>query len=69
VHDVWEAAPQGAMKLNDDLQLSIMVAPAPGRKCTRCWLYKETVGNFASHPDLCQRCCEVVENNEEKNEE
>ncbi|MDD3314902.1 MAG: isoleucine--tRNA ligase, partial [Syntrophaceticus sp.] len=69
VHDIWEAAPQGAMKLNDDLQLSIMVAPAPGRKCTRCWLYKETVGNFASHPDLCQRCYEVVESCEENKEE
>jgi isoleucyl-tRNA synthetase len=68
VHDIWEAAPQGAMKLNNDLQLYIMVAPAPGRKCTRCWLYKETVGNHASHPDLCQRCYEVVESYEEESQ-
>lgn len=61
VHEVWEAAPQGALKSENGLPLQIAVAPAPGRKCTRCWLYKETVGQSASHPDLCERCREVVE--------
>ena len=31
-----------------------------GKKCTRCWLYKESVGTFADHPELCERCHDVV---------
>jgi glutamate N-acetyltransferase/amino-acid N-acetyltransferase len=62
VHEVWEVAPQGALKPENGLSLQIAVAPASGGKCTRCWLYKETVGQSASHPELCERCREVVEN-------
>ena len=29
-------------------------------KCQRCWNYWPTVGKNADHPDLCQRCIEVV---------
>lgn len=61
VHQVWEVVPQGALKPENGLPLQIAVAPAPGGKCTRCWLYKETVGQSASHPELCERCREVVE--------
>ena len=33
---------------------------APGRKCARCWLYREDVGASGEHPELCARCAEVV---------
>lgn len=69
VHEVWEAAPQGAFKPENGLSLQIVVSPASGKKCTRCWLYKETVGQYASHPDLCERCYRVVEHCEQKNKE
>jgi len=41
--------------------LGIAVAQAPGRKCQRCWNYSIYVGTSASHPDLCRRCEDVVE--------
>ena len=30
------------------------------QKCQRCWNYWPTVGTSAEHPDLCNRCIEVV---------
>jgi isoleucyl-tRNA synthetase len=29
-------------------------------KCARCWRHRSTVGQHAVHPDLCERCAEVV---------
>lgn len=60
VNEVWEAAPEGAFKTEGDLSANIVVEPAHGKKCTRCWLFKESVGTFAEHPELCERCYEVV---------
>jgi isoleucyl-tRNA synthetase len=41
-------------------EVSITVAPAPGRKCARCWVYAPDVGTHKL-PDLCARCFDVVE--------
>jgi len=41
-------------------ELSIEVTPPEGRKCDRCWLVLESVGEDAEHPTLCERCAEVV---------
>ncbi len=60
VNEVWAAAPEGAFKTEGALSANIMVEPAHGKKCTRCWLYKESVGTFADHPELCERCHDVV---------
>jgi isoleucyl-tRNA synthetase len=30
------------------------------RKCARCWRHRPTVGASKAHPDLCDRCAEVV---------
>ena len=30
-------------------------------KCSRCWRHKASVGADARHPELCDRCAEVVE--------
>jgi len=30
------------------------------QKCQRCWNYWPTVGTSTEHPDLCERCIEVV---------
>ncbi|MBM3220360.1 MAG: isoleucine--tRNA ligase [Candidatus Rokubacteria bacterium] len=38
----------------------VAVDRAPGRKCERCWVYSERVGEVASHPTLCERCAPVV---------
>jgi isoleucyl-tRNA synthetase len=39
---------------------SVTVEKARGSKCGRCWNYAETVGSFADHPELCDRCHPVV---------
>jgi isoleucyl-tRNA synthetase len=30
------------------------------KKCVRCWKYRDHVGSHAEHPELCDRCTEVV---------
>jgi isoleucyl-tRNA synthetase len=59
VHEVWEAAPVGAVA-DSGARVKISVQQAGGRKCTRCWLYDTSVGQFSDHPLLCGRCREVV---------
>jgi isoleucyl-tRNA synthetase len=44
----------------DDLR--IVVGPAKGQKCERCWIYSESVGEDKDHPTLCSRCAAVVKN-------
>jgi isoleucyl-tRNA synthetase len=36
--------------------LSILVSAAPGKKCQRCWMYSETVGQDQTYPTVCRRC-------------
>lgn len=40
--------------------LSITVEHADGNKCARCWSYSESVGQDAAHPDLCDRCANII---------
>jgi isoleucyl-tRNA synthetase len=40
--------------------LVVDVERASGRKCQRCWLWREDVGAEARHPDLCERCVAVI---------
>ncbi len=42
-------------------ELTVEVRKAPGRKCARCWNYRESVGKAAEHPEICDRCLPVVE--------
>ena len=46
---------------SDEMPLVVVVKPAVGEKCERCWIYSETVGKDESHPSLCKRCAEVIE--------
>lgn len=36
--------------------LKIAAGPAKGQKCGRCWMYQESVGTVAEHPQICSRC-------------
>jgi isoleucyl-tRNA synthetase len=38
----------------------IQVQPAPGEKCLRCWLRSTTVGENEAHPEICNRCSDVL---------
>jgi len=40
--------------------LHVRVERAPGKKCQRCWNYRASVGDAASHPELCARCVGVL---------
>ena len=40
--------------------LSVKIDAASGKKCARCWKYSETVGADAAHPDVCERCAQVL---------
>jgi isoleucyl-tRNA synthetase len=40
--------------------LSILVGPAPGKKCERCWVYDITVGTDVEHPSICNRCQDAL---------
>ena len=51
--------PAEALKLET---VSVLVEQADGEKCERCWTISETVGNDDTHPELCERCAEVVKN-------
>ncbi len=40
--------------------LGVGVEKAAGSKCVRCWNWSPTVGQDKDHPQLCQRCLEVI---------
>jgi isoleucyl-tRNA synthetase len=40
--------------------LQVAVEHAAGKKCVRCWRWREDVGTDAAHADLCARCASVV---------
>ena len=44
----------------DGMNLAILVTPAEGEKCERCWTYSDSVGHNSDHGTLCKRCSHVV---------
>ncbi|HAV92681.1 TPA: isoleucine--tRNA ligase, partial [candidate division WOR-3 bacterium] len=42
------------------LSYALKAEKAKGEKCARCWLYLDTVGKDAEHPQLCEKCAEAV---------
>src|SRR5205823_9820551 len=53
--------PAGAFTLSDVAGVGVVVSPAPGDKCERCWRVLPEVGRVPGHADLCQRCAEVID--------
>ena len=43
-------------------KIDLKARKADGIKCTRCWRYETSVGAFANHPEICDRCYDVVIN-------
>ena len=58
---VKEEKIEGAYESRDMDGLSILVEPAPGDKCERCWKYDSSVGKSSEHPTICSRCEEVLQ--------
>ena len=42
-------------------QVAVVVKPATGKKCIRCWHIREDIGINPAHPEICGRCAENVE--------
>ena len=40
--------------------MSITVLHAQGKKCERCWVYDNTVGNNSKGQNICNRCATVL---------
>lgn len=38
----------------------VVVAPAKGQKCQRCWTFSETVGQCQDHLEICERCAAAI---------
>lgn len=38
----------------------VVVAPAKGQKCQRCWAFSETVGQCQDHLEICERCAAAI---------
>ena len=45
----------------DEVKIGVKVEQASGKKCERCWMYSETVGENKEHPTICHRCSENIE--------
>lgn len=60
LHSPAEAIPEKVQTGVDVPQLKILVVPAPGEKCERCWKVSETVGKDAGHPGLCLQCVSAL---------
>ena len=44
-------------------QTAVLVVPAQGVKCLRCWHFRLDVGKDPSHPEICSRCVENIRRN------
>lgn len=49
------------LRLEQSETTSASITKTPYEKCARCWRHREAVGKIAAHPDLCERCSQVVE--------
>ncbi len=57
----FEDAPADAYRLAEATdKVAVMVRPAEGEKCNRCWMVLKDVGSNPDHPQICTRCASVV---------
>ncbi len=56
---VADEAPENAAYKYEEDGYTIYVAKAIGKKCERCWKYRE-LGTDSSHPTLCAECVEAL---------
>ncbi|MEG0763254.1 MAG: isoleucine--tRNA ligase [Oscillospiraceae bacterium] len=41
--------------------LGVSVEHMAGKKCERCWMYTDDIGQHTMHPTLCARCADILE--------
>jgi isoleucyl-tRNA synthetase len=45
-----------ATEIQQGDSFSVEVHKASGTKCSRCWLYRDDIGQSEKHPEICGRC-------------
>ena len=55
-------APDGAYSSDEDGDIRVVIAAAPGTKCERCWKVLEDVDSDPEHRHVCARCADAVRN-------
>jgi isoleucyl-tRNA synthetase len=58
---VNDAKPEGAFESQEVKGLFILIEPAEGEKCERCWIHEPTVGTNSEHPTICNRCLGILD--------
>jgi isoleucyl-tRNA synthetase len=58
---VNDAKPEGTFESQEVKGLFILVEPAEGEKCERCWIHEPTVGINSEHPTICDRCLGILD--------
>jgi isoleucyl-tRNA synthetase len=53
--------PGQAFALPDVPDVGVVVSPAPGNRCERCWKVLPEVGHMPGHADLCRRCATIID--------
>ena len=53
--------PSNVTYTDEDSQVAVVVKPATGEKCIRCWHIREDIGINPAHPEICGRCAQNVE--------
>src|SRR5438093_4119196 len=48
------------LTIHQATEASASVTKTPYAKCARCWRHRATVGTSKAHPDLCDRCENVI---------
>ena len=48
------------LTIHQATEASASVTKTPYAKCARCWRHRATVGTSEAHPDLCDRCENVI---------
>jgi isoleucyl-tRNA synthetase len=47
--------------IDQEDEVLVEVGRAGGEKCSRCWNYRISVGENPDHPEICDRCLQVVD--------
>lgn len=53
-------APDEAFRLADVPGVAVVIGPADGQKCERCWRVLPEVGQSSEHSEVCGRCADAV---------
>ncbi|MEP6698776.1 MAG: isoleucine--tRNA ligase [Verrucomicrobiota bacterium] len=48
------------LKIEPGAEPAASISKTPHEKCARCWRHRASVGASPAHPQLCDRCAEVV---------